>query len=89
MDKVEMTKRGDELFITVGNFKRELILPYVLALTGSSDGTAALWDLSTRPPAAKSLSHGGPVETVAFSADGHTAITADLKDGSVLGGGLR
>jgi arsenite-transporting ATPase len=31
MDKVEMTKRGDELFITIGNFKRELILPYVLA----------------------------------------------------------
>jgi arsenite-transporting ATPase len=41
MDKVEMTKRGDELFITVGNFKRELILPYVLA---SRRATAAYLD---------------------------------------------
>jgi len=30
--KVEITKRGNELFIKVGNFKRELSLPTVLAL---------------------------------------------------------
>src|SRR5262249_45339887 len=53
------------------------------ALTGSTGGTAALWDLSTRPLVAKSLPHEGAVETVAFSPDGHTAITADVKGGSI------
>src|SRR5262249_8847430 len=52
------------------------------ALTGSSDGAAALWDLSTRPPVARSLPHEGAVETVAVSPDGHTAITGDSKDSS-------
>lgn len=31
LDKVKLTKRGDELFVTIGNFKRELLLPAVLA----------------------------------------------------------
>jgi arsenite/tail-anchored protein-transporting ATPase len=31
LDKVKLTKRGDELFISIGNFKRELLLPAVLA----------------------------------------------------------
>ncbi len=31
LDKVKLTKRGDELFVTIGNFKRELLLPSVLA----------------------------------------------------------
>lgn len=31
LDKVRLTKRGDELFVTIGNFKRELLLPNVLA----------------------------------------------------------
>lgn len=31
LNKVKMTKRGDELFISIGNFKRELQLPTVLA----------------------------------------------------------
>jgi arsenite-transporting ATPase len=31
LEKVKLTKRGDELFITIGNFKRELLLPSVLA----------------------------------------------------------
>ena len=30
-DKVKLTKRGDELFVSIGNFKRELLLPSVLA----------------------------------------------------------
>lgn len=30
-DDIKLRKRGDELFITVGNFKREMILPTVLA----------------------------------------------------------
>jgi arsenite-transporting ATPase len=29
--KVSMTKRGDELFIEIGNFRRDLILPMTLA----------------------------------------------------------
>ena len=32
VEKVMMTKRGDELFINIGNFKRELILPSALAV---------------------------------------------------------
>jgi arsenite-transporting ATPase len=31
LDKVKLTKRGDELFVSIGNFKRELLLPSVLA----------------------------------------------------------
>ena len=30
-DAVKLRKRGDEMFITIGNFKREMILPTVLA----------------------------------------------------------
>ncbi|MEJ2751226.1 MAG: ArsA family ATPase, partial [Chloroflexota bacterium] len=29
--EVKLRKRGDEMFITIGNFKREMILPVVLA----------------------------------------------------------
>jgi len=29
--KVAITKRGDELFISIGNFKRDMILPLTLA----------------------------------------------------------
>ena len=31
MDKVVMTKKGDEMIIEVGNFKRDITLPAVLA----------------------------------------------------------
>jgi arsenite-transporting ATPase len=31
LDKVNMTKRGDQLFVEIGNFRRELILPLTLA----------------------------------------------------------
>lgn len=31
LQKVQLTKRGDELFIRIGNFKRELLLPAALA----------------------------------------------------------
>ncbi len=31
LDKVKLTKRGDELFVVIGNFKRELLLPAALA----------------------------------------------------------
>jgi len=36
LEKVKLTKRGDELFVTIGNFKRELLLPSVLAQRNAS-----------------------------------------------------
>jgi arsenite-transporting ATPase len=35
---VKLRKRGDEMFITIGNFKREMILPVVLAKRRASGG---------------------------------------------------
>ena len=35
---VRLRKRGDELFITIGNFKREMILPTVLARMRAGGG---------------------------------------------------
>lgn len=37
-DDVRLRKRGDELFITIGNFKREMILPAVLAKRRTGGG---------------------------------------------------
>jgi len=36
---VRLRKRGDEMFITIGNFKREMILPAVLAKRRAAGGT--------------------------------------------------
>jgi arsenite-transporting ATPase len=36
LNKVKLTKRGDELFVSIGNFKRELLLPSVLAQRNAS-----------------------------------------------------
>jgi arsenite-transporting ATPase len=36
LEKVKLTKRGDELFVNIGNFKRELLLPSVLAQRDAS-----------------------------------------------------
>lgn len=36
---VRLRKRGDEMFITIGNFKREMILPAVLARRKAAGGT--------------------------------------------------
>jgi arsenite-transporting ATPase len=35
---VKLRKRGDEMFITIGNFKREMILPTVLAKMRTGGG---------------------------------------------------
>jgi arsenite-transporting ATPase len=35
---VKLRKRGDEMFITIGNFKREMILPVVLAKRRAAGG---------------------------------------------------
>lgn len=37
-DEVRLRKRGDEMFITIGNFKREMILPTVLARMRATGG---------------------------------------------------
>lgn len=39
LDKVRMSKRGDELFISIGNFKRELLLPTTLAQRNAKAAT--------------------------------------------------
>ena len=38
---VRLRKRGDEMFITIGNFKREMILPNVLAKRHTGSGRLA------------------------------------------------
>ena len=37
LDKIRLTKRGDELFISIGNFKREYLLPAILAQRDASN----------------------------------------------------
>lgn len=59
LNKVRLTKRGDELFISIGNFKRELLLPAVLAQREArgavfADGVLAVrFPPSERPSAVK------------------------------------
>lgn len=52
-DEVKMRKRGDELFITIGNFKREMILPTVLAKrkTGGAKLADQILEISFLPVA--------------------------------------
>jgi arsenite-transporting ATPase len=50
LDKVRLTKRGDELFVSIGNFKRELLLPNVLAQREASGATFADGILKVRFP---------------------------------------
>jgi WD40 repeat protein/tRNA A-37 threonylcarbamoyl transferase component Bud32 len=45
------------------------------ALTGSSDGTARLWDAATGAPRGAPLKHPHPVWAVAFSPDGRRVLT--------------
>lgn len=52
LDKVKLTKRGDELFISIGNFKRELLLPAVLTYRSASNAVFTDGILQVRfPPA--------------------------------------
>ncbi len=52
LDKVKLAKRGDELFVSIGNFKRELLLPSVLAQREASGAVFANGMLKVRfPPA--------------------------------------
>jgi arsenite-transporting ATPase len=51
LDKVKLTKRGDELFVIIGNFKRELLLPAALAHREAGGAVFADGALSIRFPA--------------------------------------
>ena len=54
LDKVRLTKRADELFVSIGNFKRELLLPSVLAQRDASGATFTNGVLKVRfPPVAQ------------------------------------
>jgi arsenite-transporting ATPase len=50
LNKVKLTKRGDELFVTIGNFKREFLLPSVLAQRNASVATFTDGVLQVRFP---------------------------------------
>ena len=50
LNKVNLTKRGDELFVRIGNFKRELLLPAVLAHRQVSNAVFANGMLNVRFP---------------------------------------
>ena len=50
LDKIRLKKRGDELFITIGNFKREYLLPAVLAQREASGAVFAGGILRIRFP---------------------------------------
>ena len=54
LEKVKLTKRGDELFVNIGNFKREMLLPSLLAQRDASGATFVDGVLKIRfpPPAA-------------------------------------
>jgi len=53
LDKVKLRKRGDELYVSIGNFKREMLLPTVLAQREASSATFANGTLKVRfPPSA-------------------------------------
>ena len=48
---VKLRKRGDEMFVTIGNFKREMILPAVLAKrkTGGGSLTDGILEITFLP----------------------------------------
>ena len=50
LEKVKLTKRGDELFVNIGNFKREMLLPSVLAQRDASGATFVNGILKIRFP---------------------------------------
>jgi len=56
-EDVKLRKRGDELFITIGNFKREMILPTVLAKrkTGGGRLKEGMLEITFLPEAAEQL----------------------------------
>lgn len=60
LSKVRLTKRGDELFISIGNFKRELLLPSVLAQREARGAVFSDGVLTVRFPPADAAKVGRP-----------------------------
>ena len=58
LDKVKLRKRGDELFVSIGNFKRELLLPAVLAHREASGATFLDGMLKVRFPPSTTVAQG-------------------------------
>ncbi|GIK54960.1 MAG: ArsA family ATPase [Chloroflexi bacterium] len=58
---VKLRKRGDEMFITIGNFKREMILPTVLAKRRAGGGALqnGILEITFLPPEPETLVAGG------------------------------
>ena len=50
LEKVSLKKRGDELFVGIGNFKRELLLPTILAQRSASSAVFSSGVLTVRFP---------------------------------------
>lgn len=60
LEKVKLTKRGDELFVNIGNFKREMLLPSVLAQRDASGATFVNGILKIRfPPSPAEVQRAG------------------------------
>ena len=62
---VKLRKRGDEMFITIGNFKREMILPTVLTKRRAGGGSLqdGVLEITFLPPDPVTE----PAETLTFS----------------------
>ncbi|MBX3057122.1 MAG: ArsA family ATPase [Anaerolineae bacterium] len=57
---VKLRKRGDEMFITIGNFKREMILPTVLAKRRAGGGALqnGILEITFLPPEPETIVNG-------------------------------
>ena len=68
--KVRLRKRGDEMFITIGNFKREMILPNVLARRRAGRGRLSngVLEIEFLPPEEEELPEPA-VEAMAASGE--------------------
>ncbi len=86
LEKVALKKRGDELFVSIGNFKRELLLPTVLAQRTASGASFANGLLSVRfPPLTAGASTDADTETAAPGGNGGIGDSAG--NGATQNGG--
>ncbi|MGL4648393.1 MAG: ArsA family ATPase, partial [Caldilineaceae bacterium] len=79
-------KRGDELFVSIGNFKRELLLPTILAQRTASGASFADGMLSIRfPPLAAGATPNVDADTESNGAspygNGAGATAAAVQEG--------
>ncbi len=70
---VRLRKRGDEMFITIGNFKREMILPNVLAKRRAGSGRLVNGVLEIEFLPAPTEEDVAPPEQLSATPGGHSA----------------